>query len=89
MCVLYVWVIISFDVRVVLEQYGNIQNSGVNMILTPEEAKELGEALVDAAETVQSAKKDQNVILVKDTAVSVNADLLLDDWELIATVSDR
>ena len=59
------------------------------MILTPEEAKELGEALVDAAETVQSAKKDQNVILVKDTAVSVNADLLLDDWELIATVSDR
>ena len=75
--------------RVVLEQYGNIQNSGVNMILTPEEAKELGEALVDAAETVQSAKKDQNVILVKDTAVSVNADLLLDDWELIATVSDR
>tara|TARA_Y100000015_G_C2314420_1_gene53653 strand:- start:184 stop:453 length:270 start_codon:yes stop_codon:yes gene_type:complete len=89
MCVLYVWVIISFDVRVVLEQYGNIQNSGVNMILTPEEAKELGEALVDAAETVQSAKKDQNVILVKDTAVSVNADLLMDDWELVATVSDR
>mgnify|MGYP001168890196 CR=1 FL=1 len=89
MCVLYVWVIISFDVRVVLEQYGNIQNSGVNMILTPEEAKELGEALVDAAETVQSAKKDQNVILVKDTAVSVNADLLMDDWELVATVSDK
>ena len=59
------------------------------MILTPEEAKELGEALVDAAETVQSAKKDQNVILVKDTAVSVNADLLMDDWELVATVSDR
>jgi len=76
-------------VRVVLEQYGNIQNSGVNMILTPEEAKELGEALVDAAETVQSAKKDQNVILVKDTAVSVNADLLMDDWELVATVSDK
>ncbi len=75
--------------RVVLEQYGNIQNSGVNMILTPEEAKELGEALVDAAETVQSAKKDQNVILVKDTAVSVNADLLMDDWELVATVSDK
>jgi len=59
------------------------------MILTPEEAKELGEALVDAAETVQSAKKDQNVILVKDTAVSVNADLLMDDWELVATVSDK
>ena len=89
MCVLYVWVIITFDVRVVLEQYGNIQNSGVNMILTPTEAKELGEALLDASETVQSAKKDQNVILVKDTAVSVNADLLMDDWELVATVSDR
>ena len=78
-----------FDVRVVLEQYGNIQNSGVNMILSPDEAKELGEALVDASETVLRAKKDQNVILVKDTAVSVNADLLIDDWELVATVSDR
>lgn len=78
-----------FDVRVVLEQYGNIQNSGVNMILSPDEAKELGEALVDASETVLRAKKDQNVILVKDIAVAVNADLLIDDWELVATVSDR
>ena len=75
--------------RVVLEQIGNIQKSGETMILTPSEAKELGEALVDASETVQRGKKDQNVILVKDTAVSVNADLLLDDWELVATVSDR
>ena len=75
--------------RVVLEQYGNIQNSGVNMILSPDEAKELGEALVDASETVLRAKKDQNVILVKDIAVAVNADLLIDDWELVATVSDR
>tara|TARA_Y100000361_G_C11058802_1_gene289321 strand:+ start:157 stop:336 length:180 start_codon:yes stop_codon:yes gene_type:complete len=59
------------------------------MILTPTEAKELGEALVDASETVLKGQKDQNVILVKDTAVSVNADLLIDDWELVATVSDR
>ena len=59
------------------------------MILSPDEAKELGEALVDASETVLRAKKDQNVILVKDTAVAVNADLLIDDWELVATVSDR
>lgn len=59
------------------------------MILTPEEAKELGEALVDASERFSVAKKDQNVILVKDTAVSVNADLMIDDWELVATVSDR
>ena len=58
------------------------------MILTPTEAKELGEALVDASETVLKGQKDQNVILVKDTAVSVNADLLIDDWELVATVSD-
>ena len=56
------------------------------MILSPDEAKELGEALVDASETVLRAKKDQNVIIVKDTAVSVNADLLIDDWELVATV---
>ena len=75
--------------RVVLEQYGNIQKSGETMILTPEEAKELGEALVDASERFSVAKKDQNVILVKDTAVSVNADLMIDDWELVATVSDR
>ena len=59
------------------------------MILTPTEAKELGEALVDASETVLKGQKDQNVILVKDTAVSVNADLMIDDWELVATVSDR
>lgn len=59
------------------------------MILSPDEAKELGEALVDASETVLRAKKDQNVILVKDIAVAVNADLLIDDWELVATVSDR
>ena len=75
--------------RVVLEQIGNIQKSGETMILTPEEAKELGEALVDASETVQRGNKDQNVILVKDTAVAVNADLLMDDWELVATVSDK
>ena len=75
--------------RVVLEQNENIQKSGETMILTPEEAKELGEALVDASETVQRGNKDQNVILVKDTAVSVNADLMIDDWELVATVSDR
>tara|TARA_S200002703_G_C3705230_1_gene216609 strand:+ start:521 stop:730 length:210 start_codon:yes stop_codon:yes gene_type:complete len=68
---------------------GTFKIIGEIMILTPEEAKELGEALVDASETVQRGNKDQNVILVKDTAVSVNADLLIDDWELVATVSDR
>ena len=78
-----------FDVRVKLEQIGNIQTCGDIMILTPKQAKEIGEALIDASETVNEGQQDHKVILVKDTAISIQSDLMIDDWETVATVSDR
>ncbi len=59
------------------------------MILSPKQAREIGEALIDASETVTEGQKDQKVIVVKDAAISVQSDLLIDDWETVATVSDR
>ena len=59
------------------------------MILSPKQAREIGEALIDASETVTEGQKDHKVIVVKDAAISVQSDLLIDDWETVATVSDR
>jgi len=59
------------------------------LILSPKQAREIGEALIDASETVTEGQKDQKVIVVKDAAISVQSDLLIDDWETVATVSDR
>ena len=59
------------------------------MILSPKQAREIGEALIDASETVTEGQKDHKVIVVKDAAISIESDLLIDDWETVATVSDR
>jgi len=59
------------------------------MILTPKEAREIGEALIDASETVNEGQNDQKVIVVKDSAISIQSDLLIDDWETVATVTAR
>ena len=59
------------------------------MILSPKQAREYGEALIDASETVTEGQKDHKVIVVKDAAISVESDLMIDDWETVATVSDR
>tara|TARA_B100000575_G_C23108604_1_gene640100 strand:- start:233 stop:412 length:180 start_codon:yes stop_codon:yes gene_type:complete len=59
------------------------------LILSPKQAREIGEALIDASETVTEGQKDHKVIVVKDAAISVQSDLLIDDWETVATVSDR
>lgn len=59
------------------------------MILSPKQAREIGEALIDASETVSEGQNDQKVIVVKDAAIAVQSDLLVDDWETVATVSDR
>jgi len=76
-------------VRVKKEQIRNIQKSGEIMILTPKQAKEIGEALIDASETVSEGQNDHKVIVVKDSAISIQSDLLIDDWETVATVSTR
>ena len=59
------------------------------MILSPKQAREIGEALIDASETVTEGQKDQKVIVVKEAAISIQSDLMIDDWETVATVSDR
>ena len=59
------------------------------MILTPKQAKEIGEALIDASETVNEGQQDHKVIVVKDAAISIQSDLLIDDWETVATVISR
>ena len=59
------------------------------MILSPKQAREIGEALIDASETVSDGQNDQKVIVVKDSAISIQSDLLVDDWETVATVVSR
>lgn len=59
------------------------------MILSPKQAREIGEALIDASETVSEGQNDQKVIVVKDSAISIQSDLLVDDWETVATVIAR
>ena len=75
--------------RVKKEQIENIQKHGEIMILTPKEAREIGEALIDASETVNEGQNDQKVIVVKDSAISIQSDLLIDDWDTVATVIAR
>ena len=59
------------------------------MILSPKQAREYGEALIDASEAVTEGQKDHKVIVVKDAAISIQSDLLIDDWETVATVTER
>ena len=61
------------DVRVVLEQNGNILKLEVNMILTPDMATEVGEALLDAASNSNSDNKSViDVVLISNNlAVSM------------------
>ncbi len=59
------------------------------MILSPKQAREFGEALIDASETVSEGQNDHKVIVVKDSAISIQSDLLIDDWETLATVTAR
>ena len=64
---------IIIDVRVVLEQNGNILKLEVNMILTPDMATEVAEALLDAASNSNSDNKSIiDVVLVSNNlAVSM------------------
>ena len=56
------------------------------MILTADQAQELGEALLDATSALNETKKEQSVVLLNDTAVAVPAGDLIDDWTALAYI---
>ena len=56
------------------------------MILNAEQAVEIGEALLDAAEAVKNNEQPQSIMLMNNIAVSVPADNLTDDWEHVAYI---
>ena len=56
------------------------------MILNAEQATEIGEALLDAAEAVKNKQQAQSIMLIDNVAVSVPADQLTDEWEHIAYI---
>lgn len=58
------------------------------MILTAAEAREIGEALLDAAENSHATNTDQSVIILsKQTVVTVPSDTMVDEWEHLAHVT--
>lgn len=56
------------------------------MILNAEQAAEIGEALLDAAEAVRNKEQPQSIMLIDNVAVSVPADHLTDEWVHIAYI---
>ena len=56
------------------------------MILNAEQAAEIGEALLDAAEAVRNKEQPQSIMLINNVAVSVPADHLTDEWVHIAYI---
>ena len=56
------------------------------MILTAAEARELGEALLDASNNLTNTDKPQSVVLLNDKAISVPAGDHIDDWPTVAYV---
>lgn len=56
------------------------------MILTANQAQELGEALLDASSALNETKKAQSVVLLDNTVVAVPAGDLIDDWTAVAYV---
>ena len=58
------------------------------MILTAAEAREIGEALLDAAENSHETKTDQSVVILgKQTVVALPSDTLVDEWEHFARIT--
>jgi hypothetical protein len=56
------------------------------MILNAEQAAEIGEALLDAAEAVRNKQQPQSIMLIDNVAVSVPADHLTDEWVHVAYI---
>lgn len=56
------------------------------MILNAEQAAEIGEALLDAAEAIRNNEQPQSIMLIDNVAVSVPADHLTDEWVHVAYI---
>lgn len=56
------------------------------MILSADQAQELGEALLNASSALNETKQEQSVVLLDDTVVAVPAGDLIDDWTTVAYV---
>jgi hypothetical protein len=56
------------------------------MILNAQQATEIGEALLDAAEAVKNKEQPQSIMLIDKVAVSVPADHLTDEWVHVAYI---
>ena len=56
------------------------------MILSVVKAREIGEALLDAAEAATKDNKCQTVVLINDIAVSIPMDNYNDEYEHIAHI---
>lgn len=60
---------------------------GAKMIINKSQARELGEAIIDAAEAVEVRKQDQHVVMVKDKAVAIPYyPAYADEYESIAII---
>lgn len=58
------------------------------MILTAEQAREIGEALLDAADAVTNKEVCQSVVNIGEVIVALPADTLVDEWQHIAYVTE-
>ena len=55
--------------------------------LKKEDARELGEAIIDAAEAVEVRKQDQHVVIVGDKAVAIPYNsAYADEYESVAVI---
>lgn len=63
---------VHIDAQVKKELKGNIQNNReIRMVLDQAQARELGEALIDASDKIDSNKNTQAIVVVGDLAVAV------------------
>ena len=57
------------------------------MIINKSQARELGEAIIDAAEAVEVRKQDQHVVMVNDKAVAIPYNsAYADEYESVAII---
>jgi len=63
---------VHIDAQVKKELKGNIQNSKeIRMVLDQAQARELGEALIDASDKIDINKDTQAIVAIGDLAVAV------------------
>ena len=56
------------------------------MILTPHEARELGEALLDAAEAVETTNQSQTLVKLNELIIALQNKIGHEGYDVVATV---